>query len=95
MKLGSGTLAISVGLGVAALAAATVVVLASVSTEPGHTLGHIDCRHHNHGAKWHADHGRILGARRGGRARERAPDRDELMQRSLTAGRPGGVNRSE
>ena len=28
-----------------------------------HTYLHINCKHHNHGPKWHKDHGRLLGGR--------------------------------
>lgn len=68
---------------------ATVSALALSAAAPGHTPLHIGCRHHNHGAKWHADHGRILGATRGERVRVRQPDAEELTRRSLTFGRRG------
>ncbi len=32
-----------------------------------HSFLHINCKHHVHGAAWHKDHGRILGAKGGER----------------------------
>lgn len=55
--------------GVLALGGAAVLWQAvrtpSAAARPGelHTFLHIGCKHHNHGPKWHQDHGRILGAR--------------------------------
>lgn len=42
-----------------------VVRAPSASARPVavHTFLHIGCKHHNHGPKWHQDHGRILGTR--------------------------------
>jgi hypothetical protein len=71
------------------VAAVAVAALALGRTEPGHGPLHIGCRHHNHGPKWHADHGRILGAPRGAAALSQPPDEDGLRSRSLTAGRTG------
>lgn len=72
------------------LAGAAALVLGGV--EPGHMPLHVGCRHHNHGAKWHADHGRILGTTRGRGARSEVPDGEELARRSLVAGRAKASN---
>jgi len=79
----------SIFAGAAVCGLAVAAVLALAIPAPGHTPLHIGCRHHNHGAKWHADHGHILGSMRGERIRVRAPDREALAARSLTFGRPG------
>lgn len=36
---------------------------APVERRDVHTYLHINCKHHNHGPKWHQNHGRILGAK--------------------------------
>ncbi len=63
MPLRPSTLTL-VAIGIA-LAGATVVAVAAARgiapLEAGHTPFHIGCLHHNHGPKWHQDHGRILG----------------------------------
>ena len=47
---------------IAAVAVASgAVALAVAIAEPGHTPLHVACKHHNHGPKWHAGHGRALG----------------------------------
>jgi hypothetical protein len=76
-------------IGLPATAVLAVAALALGRTEPGHNPLHIGCTHHNHGPKWHADHGRILGASRGAGTRDLPPTGDELRGRSLTAGRHG------
>jgi hypothetical protein len=40
--------------------AATVAPATNVSPRELHTFMHIGCKHHNHGRKWHQDHGRIF-----------------------------------
>lgn len=70
-----------------AVAASGVGVALSLSQRTAvHTPLHIGCRHHNHGPKWHADHGRSLEALRQPRpGRLVAPDNEALQRRSLTA----------
>ena len=76
-------------LGLPLVVALAVVAIAFGNAEPGHTPLHVGCRHHNHGPKWHADHGRILGmSRRPGEGAE--PDPNALQSRSLTSGRGAG-----
>lgn len=50
--------------GVALAGVAVVGVMSARGVTPveaGHTQFHIGCTHHNHGPKWHENHGRILG----------------------------------
>lgn len=48
------------------------------SAASGHTPLHVNCKHHSHGAAWHKDHGRILGARRDDVDDEDLPGRPPL-----------------
>ena len=73
--------------GLMAVAGLMVMADALGRPQPGHMPLHIGCRHHNHGAKWHADHGRILGSPRRAVARTSASSADDLGSRSLVAGR--------
>lgn len=82
-----------IGLGVVSSVSAVALALAWGAVAPDraggvHTPMHIGCRHHNHGPKWFADHGKILG-QGGGRAWRSRPsaESDDLSNRSLTAGR--------
>lgn len=82
-----------------ALALAVLLLGAAAATvalgtrEPGHVPLHFGCTNHNHGPKWHADHGRILGVKRSRDAEDTdaAPGSIGLAARSLTAGRPTGA----
>jgi hypothetical protein len=70
----------------ASLVAAVAGGIALSARQQGHTPLHIGCKHHNHGPKWHADHGRSLDALKTLRAgRTAVPDEAELRRRSLTA----------
>lgn len=51
-----------------------------------HTPFHIGCKHHNHGPKWHAGHGRTLQGSRW--ARDEGSADDGLAARAITSGRP-------
>ena len=66
------------------LAVGALVMLAA--PEPGHGLLHVGCLNHNHGPKWHADHGRAIGQvpSRFARPDENADDKAE---RRSTRGR--------
>lgn len=81
-------------IGLMLASALAAVAMAVGNAEPGHMPLHVGCKHHSHGSKWHADHGRILGA---SRTAGESADRDALLARSLTAGRtwqhPGGTRR--
>ena len=80
-------------VGVLAIAAAAMTTLAAPPREPGHTPFHVGCKHHDHGPKWHADHGRILGVKRSQDSDDAdgAPGTARLTSRSLAAGRPIGA----
>lgn len=87
-------MSIGSGIVVGGVLVATLIVAAgfAVATKKsGHTPLHVGCRHHNHGPKWHADHGRSLEGSRGGRIRAISPDGAELARRSITAGRRGSA----
>lgn len=85
-----GLVAVSLAVGLAGVLTWVLVVPDTpVDTrEAQHTPFHFGCRHHNHGPKWHADHGRILGPTSGGASRARAEsEAGDLSGRSLTSGR--------
>ncbi len=53
--------------------AAVAAVVGIAKPAPGHTPFHVGCKNHNHGPKWHADHGRAVGTPA---SRYSRPDRD-------------------
>lgn len=96
MKLRPSTLTlIAIGIAVAGVTVVAVAAARGVAPlEAGHTPFHIGCMHHNHGPKWHQDHGRILGqqGRLGGSTRDDSNDASDtpasrLERRSVTSGR--------
>lgn len=64
--------ATAIGLTALVLAGAAWIAVArdqrAAAAHPGelHTFLHINCWHHSHGPKGHQNHGRTLGAKRGG-----------------------------
>ncbi len=71
------------GIAIAAVSAGAWIGLATPSAEAPvrrdvHTYLHLNCKHHNHGPKWHQDHGRVLGIR---------PARDDEEDGADLAGR--------
>lgn len=96
MTLRPSTLTL-VAIGIALAGAIFVAVAAARGVAPieaGHTPFHIGCLHHNHGPRWHQDHGRILGqqGRLGGSTSDEGIEASDapalrLEQRSVTSGR--------
>lgn len=90
-----------IGVGFLGTVAAVAVLLtwgvvARDRAAAAHTPMHIGCRHHNHGPKWFADHGKILGQPGAGALRSRlAAEPDDLSRRSMTAGRVQQTMRGE
>ena len=83
---------IVVALAIGAAVVAAVAALGSAPPgEPGHTMLHIGCKNHNHGPKWHADHGRALGQPQSRFSRtgteEGGRDVSDFERRSNTSGR--------
>lgn len=71
--------------GIAMLTMATgAVALVAANAEPGHTPLHVGCKHHNHGPKWHAGHGRALGEPQSRFARPEPVD-EPLAERAITS----------
>lgn len=63
----TGRLAV-LGIVIAAVGAGAWFGLAAPAAEAParrgvHTNLHLNCKHHNHGPKWHQDHGRVLGVK--------------------------------
>lgn len=54
---------------------AGALLLPVTQAASGHTLLHVNCKHHAHGPAWHKNHGRILGAK------PAEPDEDEQTGR--------------
>lgn len=89
---------VAAAIGLAGAAVVTVMAARGVTpVEASHTPFHIGCAHHNHGPKWHENHGRILGEPASRFARPERDDADTqnrdmgnaepLAKRSLTSGR--------
>jgi hypothetical protein len=51
-------LVLGAGIVIAALVAAGAAVAVMPVPAPGHAPFHIGCKDHNHGPKWHANHGK-------------------------------------
>lgn len=89
---------VAAGVALAGAAVVTAMTVRGVTpVEAGHTPFHIGCLHHNHGPKWHENHGRILGQPVSRFARPERDDlptsdsdadrADPLAKRSITSGR--------
>lgn len=89
---------VAAGVALAGASVVTVMAVRGVTpVEAGHTPFHIGCVHHNHGPKWHENHGRILGQPASRFARPERDDADtgdrntdgaeSLAKRGITSGR--------
>ena len=68
--------ALFVTMGAAVLAAGWL----GAQRKPRHTPGHIDCKHHNHGPKWHAGHAKAVAVPLSRYRRNTGPDGEAVFQ---------------